>query len=1024
MRRTGLKVSAAPNSTSWTLSQNQAGQQHYEQEMPSIANGAYGGHEDEGYGTYSSTMNRTNSAGWKPSPGHGQTNGYANGNVDYTTPLENRASHQISLNTRIRSQEQDPVSKHLLHETALLDTQGYEILTIQEVDALKKEAERLRTRLEAAQRQLAFESKVRDAAQNLTRLYSSSSAKGRADTPQSPDSPKRPRRSLLGQRRPSSSSIESKSLVQAEEEVASSMRKVDELNETIKKLLDRRQIVERKLSQHTAAVLAEKRDEHAESATNGHFDHERERDSRASSTYSPDEFDGIRDILCGAPVQSSNRLQKRVTSRRLQEEHEGQLHGMQMRLEQLNDQLRSVISEAGRTRGVEVPPEPRYAQVDKDDPAGKLTTDFDRLENNLRQLQQEQRETSTHLLRVEDHTHRTVSTVEEQLEALNTQLHNTLLLSSATMLPDLQEPPQITGQDYQPQLAYLEECFSNVEHLLRQHNDDLREARESGQHASRELEGARSGAAREIEEVNGKLAVHTKKVNEYDATLGGLWDILQSESPGTRGLDADDTSDPDEAAPAVSAKESFSLQTFNSRVQHLFDRAMSAREQQDILRRQVQQQRELNGKSDAEKDRQMEELNTKNANLVAIHGSLQDALIKAMASHTQSESEASQLRAEFLNVEDELEQLRRMADTKGAEREEMARSLQNHQSTATSLQEKVDDLEAQVAELVHDARIFTVESDAQLKNSEAKHADLTTQLTAATSAREAAESKHITVSTEMQNLENEVVRLTTELAMAKAELDGAYGSRAERAKEAQASEVQALNERNAAVAAEVATLRTGNAGLERELASIRSAPPQDTERTKVLETELTALTSDFQDLTRESLQLEHERTQLDYLIDGLRDRVEALEGQLSDEKVRWLGIKSPATAGAGGARESVMGRAGGEGVSVMVLRQEFKRMMRETRAEGVRALRAEQDHRRSLETQLRHLRHAHPSPFSREASATRAPPGPNGTLTPNAPSASHTANSSVSMNGLMVNGHGNGHDRGGSMASLSPSAAV
>ncbi|OQO11255.1 hypothetical protein B0A48_05511 [Cryoendolithus antarcticus] len=1019
MRRTGLKVSAAPNSTSWTLSQSQADQQHYEQDMPSMANGAYGGHDDEGYGTYPST-NRTNSAGWKPSPAPAQTNGYANGNFDYNTPLEERSSHQISLNTRVRSQGKDPVTKHLLHETALLDTQGFEILTIQEVDALKKEGERLRTRLEAAQRQLAFESKVRDAAQNLTRLYSYGSSKGRADTPQSPDSPKRPRRSLLGQRRPSSSSIESKSLGQAEEEVASSTRKVDELNETIKKLLDRRQIVERKLLQHTAAVLAQKKDEHAEAATNGHFDHERERDSRASSIYSPDEFDGIRDILCGAPVHSSNRLQKRVTSRKLQEEHEEQLHGMQMRLEQLNDQLRSVISEAGRSRGVEVPPEPRYGQVGQDDPAGKLTTDFDRLENNLRHLQQEQHETSTHVARVEEHAHRTVSSVEEQLEGLNTQLHNTLLLSSAATLPDLQEPPEVTGQDYQPQLTYLEECFGNVEHLLRQHNDDLREARESGQHASRELEGARNGAAREIEEANGKLAVHTKKVNEYDATLGGLWEILQSDAAGARGMDAEDTSNADDAAPVVSAKESFSLPAFNSRVQHLFDRAMSAREQQDILRRQVQQQRELNGKSDAEKDRQLEELNKKNASLVATHGSLQDELAKAMANHTQSESEVGHLRAEFLNVENELEQLRRTADTKGAEREEMARSLQTHQSTAAALQEKVDNLEAQVAELIDDARIFTVESDAQLKNSEAKHADLTTQLTAATSAREAAETKHITASTEMQNLENEVVRLTTELAMAKAELDGAYGSRAERAKEAQASEVQALNERNVAVTAEVATLRSTNAELERELSSFRSAPPQDTERTKVLETELTALTSDFQDLTRESLQLEHERTQLDYLIDGLRDRVEALEGQLSDEKVRWLGIKSPATAGPGG-RESVMGRAGGEGVSVMVLRQEFKRMMRETRAEGVRALRAEQDHRRALETQLRHLRHAHPSPSSREASATRAP---NGTLTPNAPSASHTAHSSVSMNGLMVNstGHGNGHDRGGSTASFSPPA--
>ncbi|KAH0389598.1 hypothetical protein KCU89_g16505, partial [Aureobasidium melanogenum] len=40
----------------------------------------------------------------------------------------------------------------------------------------------------------------------------------------------------------------------------------------------------------------------------------------------------------------------------------------------------------------------------------------------------------------------------------------------------------------------------------------------------------------------------------------------------------------------------------------------------------------------------------------------------------------------------------------------------------------------------------------------------------------------------------------------------------------------------------------------------------------------------------------------------------------------------------------------------MVLRNEFKKMMRETRAEGVKLLRAEQEQRRQIESQLRSLR--------------------------------------------------------------------
>jgi hypothetical protein len=90
------------------------------------------------------------------------------------------------------------------------------------------------------------------------------------------------------------------------------------------------------------------------------------------------------------------------------------------------------------------------------------------------------------------------------------------------------------------------------------------------------------------------------------------------------------------------------------------------------------------------------------------------------------------------------------------------------------------------------------------------------------------------------------------------------------------------------------------------------------------------MTSEFQELTKESIELEKEREQLDALIDGLRDRCDSLEAQLSDEKLRWAGIKSPGLPNGGDVRE---------GTSMMVLRQEFKKMMREQRAEAMKMLR-------------------------------------------------------------------------------------
>jgi chromosome segregation ATPase len=208
-----------------------------------------------------------------------------------------------------------------------------------------------------------------------------------------------------------------------------------------------------------------------------------------------------------------------------------------------------------------------------------------------------------------------------------------------------------------------------------------------------------------------------------------------------------------------------------------------------------------------------------------------------------------------------------------------------------------------------------------MESGSAKHADLTFELASANAARDEAEQKHAAAVREMEQVESEVVRLSTELTMAKAELDASYGSRAERAKEAQGSEIQVLSQRNAEITTELAALR---------------AERGDNSRAAALEQELQAMTVDFQDLTREALQMEHERGQLDSLIDGLRDRCEALEGQLSDERVRWIGTKSPGGQAAGERTSALPAR---ETTSVMVMRQEFKKMMRETRAEGVRLLR-------------------------------------------------------------------------------------
>ena len=88
---------------------------------------------------------------------------------------------------------------YLLTETAIGDSKNYEILSLEEVEGLKKEYKFLSGRLDAAKRKLAQETKLRDAAMSLSRLYNSKSPRV-SDEYESGGSPKsnRRRRSVFG----------------------------------------------------------------------------------------------------------------------------------------------------------------------------------------------------------------------------------------------------------------------------------------------------------------------------------------------------------------------------------------------------------------------------------------------------------------------------------------------------------------------------------------------------------------------------------------------------------------------------------------------------------------------------------------------------------------------------------------------------------------------------------------------------------------------------------------------------------
>lgn len=388
-------------------------------------------------------------------------------------------------------------------------------------------------------------------------------------------------------------------------------------------------------------------------------------------------------------------------------------------------------------------------------------------------------------------------------------------------------------------------------------------------------------------------------------------------------------------------------------------------EQKTILTTQIQQQRELNSKSDAERDAHIGDLTEQLAHLrrdldvaqrdgkaaqdeLAVmteqldqmrhNGSSQD---EAKASLVQAEGEISRLQSVVSSLEHESESLRHEADSGAEAREARARAEQQVAQLELTIDqmrsennELVQDAEARAGqsadERIHEANARMEEAEARAQDAEARILESESLVQGAEGRiREAEEQRALAheetarVQKEMEDMEGEVVRMTTELTMVKAELDGAYGTRAQRAAEVAGNpeiqkEIDALNARNVELEEELTALRQQGGGSDVQ------------QRADTLEKELRETLDDYEAMTKASIEFEKERERFEGIIDSMRDRTEHLETQLSEERINWMNMNSPGSVGRDG---------GSETTSTMVLKNEFKKMMRDTRNENMKILR-------------------------------------------------------------------------------------
>lgn len=872
---------------------------------------------------------------------------------------------------------------HLLVETAIGDSQYFDILTVEEVDALKQEQKTLDARLATVRKKLESETKIRDATRSLSRL---ASKKGVGHT-----------RGLSSKGSITNHQYDAK----AQEGLDASNKKVEELIRELLETESRMRMIDMQLLMHTAAVLQlthkgpKRRDENARMSQDGF----RRPDSPASlDTYevgrsvggrgdeyfdersfyrSPENLDTLMSVLQNGIMHSTKSTERETEA----------LNTMAKRLEEMNEKLRALLIQANPDREQEyaLPPVNRDQAPD----ASTIDSQLDFLDQGLRNITAEQANMRTR-------SRHSLSEVEGRLEGINNQLYATLSRSGGNAVEKILPPPPVTGSDPTEQLKYMENSFYDLEQIQYSLNEQIDELRFQAQNS----EGG-------------------EKAEKYETTLVGLWQIIQAGEEQARERkrerrrllaedpDADEQLSPDEEG---NPNEPFSLPAFSSKVQLLFSRASSLKEKQSVLIRQIKQQRELNSKSDAQKEAEFQRLNDQVLSARSEKKSMEDELERAMGQLHQFDEQKMQadsqvmrdtqernagLEAQLINVQEraaafetELRQHKDRAlayesqlkdvqeravafQTQFQESEKRAQQFEaelkqkeeTHSASsvqARDLAERSTGYEAQIRDAQERAISLETklrETTAELTQASAKIAQIEPSLAKATSEREAAEARSLEITNtlnakeeEFRKLEGEIVRLTTELTFAKAELDGAYGTRAQRAADSAANpaikkEFDELSERNQALQDELTALRK-----VQDAASQSEAEARQSERN--LKAELSGMASEYEALTRDVIQNEKDREVLEAQIDKLRDDKEGLERELSDEKVKWLGMRSPGMPNGGaGAPQLDMGAT-----SIRMLREDFRKMMRDRTTEALKALRAEQEERRKLEALVRQLR--------------------------------------------------------------------
>ncbi|OTB04843.1 hypothetical protein M426DRAFT_320426 [Hypoxylon sp. CI-4A] len=820
----------------------------------------------------------------------------------------------------------DPVQVHLLTETALLDSKEYEILSQEEVDDLKKQCQNLNQRIEQTRSNLAIQSKYRDAAISMSKLYSPSKMDSK-------------RRSFLGHRH--SESMDAAR--EAEHELNTIQKKCEDLASELWSLEKRVMEPQRRLLEHTAGILQlthKTANKPAPSSkiplVNGvpaspesMYTTSNGRDSisvdfledgyafdEASLYLSFDQSERLNDRTRQNPIEIPMKSPIREQNRNLTEEGErlreenrelrtqaesllteiNQLRGhdpdqwklitdTESKLESFNRQLREVIvnTDPANNSNYRAVPSGRL------EPGDMIGSHLDYLENGLIAISQGQGNSLV---------------MAEKIQAINAQVQEALLVANIN-----HPPPPDADLGVDEQLEYLQDSLRVVESELRQ----------------------------TIDAANGNSADQSKN-EQFETVLMGLWDIIQTgyadmrkrrqerrKARSEKGLEPDEE-DMSDGGESIDLEETYSLSAFSNKIKWLYTQATKLQEQKGVLKRQIKQQRELNSRSDSEKDQALRDK--------------MDELEEAKMQLHQVEQDSNLSRSQLSQALEDLENMQNGRSEESAAINEAHEQLKERNARIASLEAEARDVQARLA--AAEASIETI----------------TAQLQEANEARDAADKAVKDKETILKTKEEELEQMTgmfaelkMEATFAKAELEGAYGSRKERA-----AEVAALHNSSESV-----KLQNRVETLEKELQATAEDLTNVVRQSLESEKKIGELEDELDQVRNERSRIHDEKEKMhDELEKQLRDATSDLEERLESEIARLRKekeqIQDELDKERLGSARGPLSPAGSKGTSYLT--DSYRLGLRAERKKYEEQLRAEQMVRRKIEDELRSLKRA------------------------------------------------------------------